>query len=226
VPPDSTFLDDLAEADRTALLGTTRERRLEAGESLFRHGDSGSTFAVLLAGRFKLVSRAATGRGVLLGLRGPGDLIGELALLDQGARSADVIAVEPARVGVGSADALHRILTERPSVLLALTRSLGRRLREADEGRVEMAALTGHARVAVRLLQLARRYGRPASNGVEIALPLSQDEIADWTGLSRPAVARAMAEFRRAGLVVTARRSLTLSNPSGLQAYADAARAD
>jgi CRP-like cAMP-binding protein len=226
VPADATFLGDLTEVDRTALLATTRERVLEAGESLFRHGDAGSTFAILLAGRFKLVSRATTGRGVLLGLRGPGDLIGEIAILDQGGRTADVVAVEPARVAIGSADALRRILTERPAALLTLCRSLNRRLREADEGRVELAALTGHARVAVRLVQLARRYGRPSAHGVDIALPVSQDEIADWTGLSRPAVARALAEFRREGLVVTARRSLTLPDPARLQAYADAARAD
>jgi CRP-like cAMP-binding protein len=110
--------------------------------------------------------------------------------------------------------------------MLALCRSLNRRLREADEGRVELAALTGNARVAVRLVQLARRYGQSSAGGLVIALPLSQDEIADWTGLSRPAVARALAEFRRAGLVLTGRRSLTLPDPDRLQAYADESRTD
>jgi CRP-like cAMP-binding protein len=226
VPADETFLGSLSAADRAALLAVTRERALAAGESLFRHGDPGSAFAVLLAGRFKVVSRAGTGRNVLLGLRGPGDLVGEIAILDEGARTADVVAVENARVAVGSADMLRRVLAERPSAMLALARSLNRRLREADEGRVELAALTGHARVAVRLVQLARRYGQTTPDGLVIALPLSQDEIADWTGLSRPAVARALAEFRQAGLVVTARRSLTLPDPDRLRTYADESRAD
>jgi CRP-like cAMP-binding protein len=226
VTAHSTFLDALDEADRNALLSVTHERTLDSGDLLFRHGEAGGSFAVLLSGRFKLVSRASTGRDVLLGLRGPGDLIGEIAILDRGSRTADVIAVEPARVGVGSADALRRIVKERPSFLLALCASLNRRLRESDEARVEMAALTGHARVALRLLQLGSRYGRPTDRGVAIGLPLSQEEIADWTGLSRPAVARALAEFRRDGLVVTARRSLTLPDPRRLQAYAENARSD
>jgi CRP/FNR family transcriptional regulator, cyclic AMP receptor protein len=224
VPANQTFLGSLVEADRTALLSVTRERALASGESLFRLGDPGSSFAVLLTGRFKVVSRAGTGRNVLLGLRGPGDLVGEIAILDEGARTADVIAVEAARVAIGSAETLRRVLAERPSAMLALARSLNRRLREADEGRVELAALTGHARVAVRLVQLARRYGQSTADGLIIALPLSQDEIADWTGLSRPAVARALAEFRQAGLVVTARRSLTLPDPDRLQTYADESR--
>jgi CRP/FNR family transcriptional regulator, cyclic AMP receptor protein len=226
VPVDHTFLGGLADADRTALLSATHERRLGAGDPLFRHGDAGSTFALLLAGRFKLVTRASTGRRVLLGLRGPGDLIGEIAILDKGSRSADVIAVEPARVAVGSADALNRILAERPSAVLALCRSLNRRLRESDEARVEMAALTGNARVAVRLVQLGRRYGRVGRGGTEIDLPLSQDEIADWTGLSRPAVARALADFRRDGLVTTGRRSVTLADPGRLEAFAEQADHD
>src|SRR3954447_2025500 len=145
VSPEPTFLGSLTADDRSALLKLTRERKLASGDSLFRHGEPGSSFAVLLSGRFKLVSRAATGRAVLLGLRGPGDLIGEIAILDQGARTADVIAVETTRVAGGSADALRRILAERPPVLLELCASLSRRLREADEGRVEMAALSGHA---------------------------------------------------------------------------------
>jgi CRP-like cAMP-binding protein len=226
VPADDTFLGSLTEADRTILLAATRDRAVEAGESLFRHGDPGSTFALVLTGRFKVVARANTGRQVLLGLRGPGDLIGEIAILDRGGRSADVVAVESARVALGTADALQRVLAQRPGVLLELCRTLNRRLREADEGRVELAALTGNARVAVRLVQLARRYGHASEGGLVIGLPLSQDEIADWTGLSRPAVARALAEFRRAGLVVTARRSLTLPDPDRLRAYADESRAD
>ncbi len=223
---DATFLGGLTDDDRAAVLATIRERTVPAGESLIRHGDLGSSFAVVLAGRFKLVTRASTGRLVLLGLRGPGELIGEIAILDKGSRSADVVALEPARVGMGSADSLRRLLHDRPGTTLALCQSLNRRLREADEARVEMAALTGNARVAVRLVQLGRDYGRPTAEGLEIALPLSQDEIADWTGLSRPAVARALAEFRRAGLVVTARRRLTLPDPDALAEYAQRSRPD
>lgn len=220
---DDTFFDSLSEADRAAVLATTSERSLQAGDALFRHGDKGSSFAILLAGRFKVLTRASTGRTVLLGLRGPGDLLGEIAVLDQGSRTADVIAVEPARAAIGSAAALHRVLTERPTALLALCQSLNRRLREADEARVDMAALAGNGRVAVRLVQLGRQHGRMTPEGVIIAVPLSQDEIADWTGLSRPAVARALSELRKAGLVLTRRRGLTLPDPARLQAYAELA---
>ena len=214
-----SFLGLLGDADRRDVLATMVDRALAAGQTLVRHGDTGASFAVLLAGRFKLVTRAANGRTVLLGLRGPGDLIGEMAILDAAARSADVIALEPARVAVGDAEALRRLLRERPGVLQALCLSLARRLREADEARVELAALSGHARVAGLLLDLCDRYGRAAAEGVRIEIPLSQEELADWTGLSRPSLARALGELRRAGLLSTGRRAITLTDPVATRAY-------
>ena len=220
----ATFSEWLGADDRAALLAVVRERRLDTGEALFRHGEAGDSFALVGTGRFKLVAHASGGREILLGLRGPGELIGELAILDHGPRTADVVALEPATVGVGSAEALRHLLHQRPSVAMAIIQSLSARLREADDGRMAMATLAGHARVAVRLLELASRYGLAGSAGTEIALPLSQDEIADWTGLSRPAVARALAEFRRIGCVTTGRRRLVITDLVGLQSCVETER--
>jgi CRP-like cAMP-binding protein len=214
-----TFLEALAPPDREALLGAVRMRSFGTGDVLFRHGEPGTTFAVLLTGRVKVVTHSARGRSVLVGLRGPGELVGELAVLDDAPRGADVIAVEPARAGIGTADVLRRLVLERSGPMLVLCQSLAGRLRESDLGRVQMAALTGNARVAVRLLELGERYGRAGEGGVHIELPITQDELADWTGLSRPAVARALAEFRQSGHVVTGRRTMALSDPDRLRAY-------
>jgi CRP/FNR family cyclic AMP-dependent transcriptional regulator len=212
------FLDDLDPDERTALLSVLRGRDVAADETLFHDGDQGVSFAVVLSGRLKVVTHAANGRRILIGLRGPGDLIGEMAILDDAPRSADVVAVEAARVAVGSPDALRRHVLLRPTTFLALSRSLAQRLRESDLRRVEMAALVGNARVAFQLLELGRRYGRTSADGVHIDLPISQDELADLAGLSRPAVARALAEFRAAGQVVTGRRRLTIVDPAELRA--------
>ena len=214
-----TFLEALAPSDREALLAALRMRSFGTGDVLFRHGEPGTTFAVLLTGRVKIVTHSDCGRSVLVGLRGPGELVGELAVLDDAPRGADVIAVEPARAGIGTADALRRLVLERPGPMLVLCQSLAQRLRESDSGRVQMAALTGNARVAIRLLELGERYGRAGEGGVHIELPITQDELADWTGLSRPAVARALAEFRQSGHVVTGRRTMSLSDPDQLRAY-------
>jgi CRP/FNR family cyclic AMP-dependent transcriptional regulator len=212
------FLDYLDADERTALLGVLRSRDVAAGETLFHDGADGAGFAVVVTGRLKVVTHSSNGRRILIGLRGPGDLVGEMAILDDAPRSAGVVAVEAARVALGSADVMRRHVLLRTATLIALSRSLAQRLRESDVRRVEMAALVGNARVAFELLELGRRYGHTRADGVHIDLPISQDELADLVGLSRPAVARALAEFRAAGHVVTGRRRLTIVDPAELHA--------
>ncbi|MFN2560757.1 MAG: Crp/Fnr family transcriptional regulator [Jatrophihabitans sp.] len=213
----TSFLDRLDVADRDALLALLRPRAFVRGDVIFRSGEEGSLFGILLSGRTKVVAHGPSERSILIDLQGPGDLIGELSVLTGEPRSADVIAVEPVRVGIAPALTLRR-LAERPNVSLALLATLGERLRDANSGRWEIATLTAEQRVGVRLLQLVDRYGRTDETGTRIELPISQDELADWTGLSRPAVARVLAQLRGEGLVTTARRSLSVLDSDALRA--------
>jgi CRP/FNR family transcriptional regulator, cyclic AMP receptor protein len=215
-PVATSFLERLDVADRDALLALLRPRAFVRGDVIFRCGEEGTVFGILLSGRTKVVAHGPGERSVLIDLQGPGDLIGELSVLTGGRRSADVIAVEGVRVGIAPASALRR-LAERPNVSLALLATLGERLREANSGRWEIATLTAEQRVGVRLIQLVDRYGRAEETGTRIELPISQDELADWTGLSRPAVARVLAQLRRDGLVTTGRRSLSVLDADALR---------
>lgn len=167
-----------------------------------------------------MLTRAASGRTVLVGLRGDGELVGEVAMLDDRPRSADVVAVDAVDARIGTAETFRRCILDRTDALRVLCLSLAHRLRESDRGRIEAAALGGSARVAVRLVELAERYGRPGPGGTRIELPLTQEELADWTSSSRPVVARALAELRAAGLVETGRRSMSVTDVTALSAYA------
>jgi CRP-like cAMP-binding protein len=214
-PVALSFLERLRPAERDALLALLRPHAFERGDIIFRSGEEGSVFGVLLSGRTKVVAHGAGERSVLVDLNGPGDLIGELSVLTGGRRSADVVAVEAVRVGMAPAHALRRF-AERPGAALALLATLGERLRDANAGRWEMAVLTAEQRVVVRLVQLVSRYGHLEEAGTRIQLPITQDELADWTGLSRPAVARVLAQLRRDGVVTTGRRSLTVLDAAAL----------
>jgi CRP-like cAMP-binding protein len=214
-----SFFQALREADRSRLIDATRAVSVAAQRTLFRQGEPGDSFAVLISGRVKVIARSESGRSVLVGMRGAGELVGELAVLDDEPRSADVVTVDDVEVRIGTAQAFRRCVLESPSAAEVLCRTLVSRLRESDGGRVEMASLDGHARVALRLLDLATSYGTPDGSGVQIELPITQDELADWIGASRPAVARALADFRAAGFVTTGRRALSVTDEPGLRAY-------
>ena len=108
-------------------------------------------------------------------------------------------------------------LQRHPRVALLLLEMLSWRLRDADRKRVEYAAFDSVGRVASRLVELAGEHGVTKGGGVEITLPLSQEELAGWTGSSREAVSKALHTLRELGWVKTDRRRITVLDIEALR---------
>src|SRR5579872_1982359 len=97
---DLPFLSQLTRADADALMSLVRRKRLPRGASVLRVGSAGDDIVVLLNGRVKLSAIGAERREVVLGIRRPGELIGEMAALGGQRRTATATAVEEADVGL------------------------------------------------------------------------------------------------------------------------------
>jgi CRP-like cAMP-binding protein len=175
---------------------------------------------VLLSGRVKVGITTAEGREIVLGFCGPGELIGELAVIDHEARSGTTQALEPVEALAIAAADFRAMIETRPGFAGALLRNLVRRFRNADQQRVEFAAARTLGRVASRLVELADRYGEPSRDGTAITLPISQEELAGWTGASREAVAKALHTLRALGAIRTERRRITVLDDDGLRRQA------
>jgi CRP/FNR family cyclic AMP-dependent transcriptional regulator len=216
VEPDE-FMARLDPADRAALVERGRQRRFPAGASLFLEGDSCSTVIIVVSGRVKAFSLTEQGEEIVLAVRGPGALLGELSAVDGAPRGSSVAALEPVAalvVPIGSFFEFLRLHGGAATVLLQMVTS---RLRDADRKRVEFAAFDIAARVARRLVELADRFGEPDEHGVRISVALSQDELAGWVGASREAVAKALRVLRTRGFVSTGRRTMTVLDLDGLR---------
>jgi CRP/FNR family transcriptional regulator, cyclic AMP receptor protein len=211
------FLACLDEAGRAALAARGRHRRWPAGASLFVEGDRSGTVVVIVSGRVKVFSITEQGEEVLLAVRGPGALLGELSAVDGAPRGASVAALEPVVALVVPAADFAAFLSGHSGAAAVLLRLVVSRLRDADRKRVEFGAHDIAARVAGRLVELADRFGEPDPAGVRIAVPLSQDELAGWVGASREAVAKALRVLRDRGLVTTGRRTMTVLDLDGLR---------
>src|ERR1700704_4276908 len=209
-PPATGFLAALDDAERSDLLARGRRRRYRRGATVFHEGGGSDEIVVVLAGRVKVSTVTADGREGVLASRGPGDLLGELSAIDGEARSATVGALEPVVAAVVAASEFRAYLSAHPRVAILLLEMLARRLRDADRKRVEFGAHDTLGRVAARLVELAERYGEPVREGVRITLPLSQEELAGWTGSSREAVGKALHTLRGLGWVRTERRRITV----------------
>ncbi|MFL6239398.1 MAG: Crp/Fnr family transcriptional regulator [Actinomycetes bacterium] len=216
-PAGGGLLDALDEQARTEFLRRGIRRRYPAGATLFAEGDRSDRCFWLERGNVKIVQVTADGREVLLGVRGGGELIGDWSVIDGLPRSASAVALEP--IDAIQLDAMQFLgfLEASPKATLWMLRSVLHRLRDSDRKRAEFASSDAAGRLARRLAELADQHGQPVDGGVLITLPLSQEELAGWTGASREAIAKALAQFRNRGWLSTERRRITVHDLEGLR---------
>jgi CRP-like cAMP-binding protein len=210
------FLSLLEPGARETLVDRARERRFAKGERLLHEDAPGDSVLVLRVGRVK-ATRATEGREMVLGFRGPGDLVGELSVIDGRARSTSVTALEPVEALAIPAGDFRRAMERHPRVALVLLEMMSRRWRDADLKRIEFGASDTVGRVAARLVELAERWGEDEDGVLAISLPLSQEELAGWAAASRAGVASALQTLRELGWIATDRRRITVRDLDSLR---------
>src|SRR4051812_11906263 len=219
--PSDRFLDELEPATRVAFDALGGRRRFDAGAPMFLEGDLGGSVVVIRSGRVKVFATSEDGHGVLLAVRGPGDVLGDLSAIDGAPRNASGTALEPVEAQVITSERFRAFLTDTPDAALALLRVVIARMRDSDRLRVELGARDTAGRVALRLVELAETSGEGSDGVIRITVPLTQEDLAGWVAASREAVARALASLRKRGIITTARREICVVD---LEALRDAAR--
>ena len=220
-PSTPTFLEALAAPERDALLAAGHRRGWAAGEVLFRERDTAGSALVIVSGLVKICKRGQDGDELILSLCGPGDLLGEVTAFQGATRSADVVALQDVEAVVVAVADLRELLTRYPPIALVLLELALRRLRLADQRRLEFASAESLPRVTSRLLELAERFGVGAPDGVLVVdMPISQEELASWAAASRESTARALRTLRELGLIETHRKRMVVLDAGGLRQHA------
>jgi CRP/FNR family cyclic AMP-dependent transcriptional regulator len=214
-----TFFAKLRPDEREQLEPLAARRRFENRSVLMYQDEPDERVMILTHGRVK-VHRYEDDRELLLSLRDPGDVLGELAFIDNEPRIATVTALEAGEALVMPAARFRTHLEQTPRVAVALLETVAHRLREATVGRSQLAASDTLGRLATRVLELADRYGEPAADGVRIVSPLSQEDLAAWVGSSRAGVAQAFQTMRELGWVATTRGEILVIDAAALIARA------
>jgi CRP/FNR family transcriptional regulator, cyclic AMP receptor protein len=195
-------------------------RELDRDEILMRQGERGDHVAVVLAGRFRVVVTTRTGRSILLAVRGPGTMMGDLAAIDGGPRSATVSALEPARVRTIANALVREVVRRRPEVMWSMLVTTAGRLRAADMRFVGVATDSTRTRVARVLLEIGAQHGKPTDDGIRVDLPVSQEELASLVAASREGVNAALSQLRREGTITTRRMAVTIQDLDALREVA------
>lgn len=194
-----SFLEAVPEADRRRVLAATQRRRFARREVLFHEGDPAETVHLLDRGHVAIRITTPLGDVSTVRVRGPGSVIGELALVGPTARrSATVVALERVETLALHRDEFAELRRAHPSVDAFLVNVLAEEVQRLSSLLVEALYVPVDARVVRRLLGLVDTYGGGAA-GTEI--PLTQEDLASLAGTSRASVNRVLGELETDGIV-------------------------
>jgi len=183
--------------DVRAVLALARRSTYRRGEVVFHRYDPADSVHLVAKGRFDVRIGTPLGDTIALGIRGPGETFGELAVMTEGERSATVTALEPGETLVVRGSELRRLARMHQSVDEVLVRLLSERVAALSERLVEAYTVGAETRVARRVLELARVFG----GAPPVAIPLIQEDIAALAGTSRATVNRVLRDAERQGIV-------------------------
>lgn len=197
-----------SEDQRRRLAGGGQIVTLPSGALLCQRGDPGDAAYLVLDGELEIRTVSRSGEMVRLAALGRGELAGEMALLDGGERSADMVATRRTRLLRLTRAALLESLLAEPRAAVALIEALSRRLRDMD--------------VALEVSQLADLGGRLArlllaEAGVQMLVPLTQGELAYRISASREKVNRKLSQWAREGLVSVTKSGVRVLSVDGLR---------
>jgi CRP/FNR family transcriptional regulator, cyclic AMP receptor protein len=201
------------------LTRSLRRRTFQRGEVIFHQGDAGDTLHLVQSGRIKVVLPAESGDEVLLAILGPGNCFGELALLDGESRSATVVAIEPVEtLTLGRSDFMA-FVRANPETAERLMINLAHIIRKVNEDVADLAFLDLPGRLAKKLLDLAHDHGTPmpGCDGVEISVPLTQEELAGMVGATRPSVNKVLGWYEDQGAIQRRGRKIAIFKPEALR---------
>ena len=211
------LFQSLSDQEIEAIAARAVPRRVARGLAILRRGDPNAGMIVVMTGRVRVSVVSEDGKEVTLTVLGPGQVLGEMSLLDGEPSSADVTAQEDCVLLVIERGQFLNLLRQNSELCLHLMALLTRRLRQTNAALEDMALLDLPTRLGRLLNRLAKDYGIPVRTGTRIEVKLSQKDLSTLVGASREKVNKQIREWEDVGalgkdsgrMVVVNARALT-----------------
>ncbi len=195
--PQGSLFAECRTDELTDLIALSSQHDMKKGQTLLFQGDPGDQVLILLSGHAKVTMVASNGREITLDYADAGSLLGEIAVLDEGARSASVIALSSGRYLRLTRTAFEAFVERQPRLAWRLLKELARRLRQTNTTVESDRAYASGPRLA-RFLQRLMLSGTGSGR---LRLDLSQAELGAFAGMSRENINRQLSAWAEAGVI-------------------------
>lgn len=212
------LFERLSDEQVRRLESRSQSRTFERNSLVYLPSDADDAVLLLVSGRIKLYHITGEGKQTVLALIEPGELFGELSLLNPGQREEFAETMEPSTVVLVPGDEIRRLMEQHPEVTLGITRLIGLRRRRIERRLKSLLFHSNRERLVHLLLELAEKYGRPTEQGLQIGVKLSHQDLAGIIGSTRETVTVLLGELQKEGSLLIKRRQLVLTQVERLSA--------
>ena len=194
----------------------TRMEEVKKRQPLYLSGDPSRNVYLLKQGRVKIANTSPSGKEVTFEILEPGEIFGELDVLDDAPRSTSAEALDDALICVIPRKDFDQYLAMHPAVMFKLTKLIGLRLKKIQSRVEDLVFRDVPARLAHLLSELRKTEGIVDKQGIRLKAKLTHQEMANLIGCSRETVSTTMGQFRDDGLIQMDGRTITIVNEKGL----------
>ena len=198
----------LSEDDLKLVSDMAIEKSYPKNAVVITEGEQGDSLFAVMSGRVKVFIGDEDGREIILKMLGPGDVFGEMSVIDRQPRSASVSTLESCVFRVLSHSSFEVCLERAPRIAIGVMNALAKRLRDADRKITTLALMDVYGRVAHTLLELAVQ----SDGKLQVGQKLSQQDIANMVGASREMVNRILKDLSERGYITVESKSITIHN--------------
>ncbi len=200
----------LNEAQLIALEQRALIRKFPKGCSIYLPSDLSDAAFLVAEGRVRICASTPEGKQSILNFVEPGELFGELAIVESGQREERAEAVHNSTVVLLPGDQLRQLMEESPNLALSVTKLIGLRRKRVERRLRSLLFRSNRERLAQLLLDLAEQYGNATTAGIELTIRLSHQDLASIIGATRETVTTVLGEMQSQGLLRIQRQKLTL----------------
>jgi CRP/FNR family transcriptional regulator, cyclic AMP receptor protein len=217
----TALLSSLSPSELQLLAGRTVRKLFSAGELLFSEGEPCNGLHIIAKGKVRIFKTSVGGREQVLAVNNPGESVAELPVFDGGPYPASAVAIEDTEMAFISRRDFHAHCMEHPEIALKVLAVAGVRLRRLVGIVEELSFTTIRQRLVSVLIKLAQTEGKSTTQGIELQLPASHQELANQLGTVRELISRNLMRLQAEGLVDVDARQIVVKDLKGLTALLD-----
>ena len=199
------------------LNGKVTWEEIEKGAYLFREGEIAGRIYIIIKGNVKIVKEFSSGKNAIMGIFGPGNVVAEVAAVDQRPYPASCVALDSVTAGAIPAKVFQELLRKAPDTAIMMIAGLGRKLRELTENLGAISVMPVEKRLARLLHKLAANMGVKSASDVELTLNMTRRDMAEIIGTSFEVVERSLKKFREDGLISVEGKKITIHDYQKLE---------